>query len=97
MSCCRTGVTAVNFMIGVNGSSPLSLEENFMSQYYSLELAAEPCTTHMYCNSKGSKGEERKQRNKAYSGAKCSTVERWFLSEFKLFFKCICTRLRRQF
>jgi hypothetical protein len=61
---------------------------------FSVELAAEACTNHMYSDLGGSKsGREEARKLGAYSGAKCSIVECWFPGTANFYVKCICKQI----
>jgi hypothetical protein len=52
-------------------------------------MANGACTNHMYCGLDG-RGEGGARKQRTYSGAKCSIVERWFAVNANCFVKCIC-------
>jgi hypothetical protein len=61
---------------------------NKLSIVFSVELAAEACTNHMYC---GLGGGKQKQGKSTYSGVRCIIVGHWFPVNADCFVKCICT------
>jgi hypothetical protein len=65
--------------------------QNVILYCFSLELAGEVCTSHMYCSLKGNKEGERGEevrKYRIYSDAKYNNVECLFPENANCFVKC---------